>query len=112
MDLLDVDFLQDVLKLFEEINILKQKQRDKSGAGDTSGTIIGTTLGFDKTTQYNTIIDQSAGQIWFYREVNGIISIRVPIESGTKIESNNEGVQNSIIVNDGDSVVIIIKQSG
>ena len=79
MDLLDVDFLQDVLKLFEEINILKQKQRDKSGAGDTSGTIIGTTLGFDKTTQYNTIIDQSAGQIWFYREVNGIISIRVPI---------------------------------
>jgi hypothetical protein len=112
MDLLDVDFLQDVLKLFEEINILKQKQRDKSGAGDTSGTIIGTTLGFDKTTQYNTIIDQSSGQIWFYREVNGIISIRVPIESGTKIESNNEGVQNSIIVNDGDSVVIIIKQSG
>ncbi len=112
MDLLDVDFLQDVLKLFEEVNILKQKQRDKSGGGDTSGTIIGTAVGFDKTTQYNTIIDQSAGQIWFYREVNGIISIRVPIESGTKIESNNEGVQNSIIVNDGDSVVIIIKQSG
>ena len=112
MDLLDVDFLQDVLKLFEEINILKQKQRDKAGAGDISGNIIGTALGFDKTTQYNTIIDESQGQIWFYREVNGIISIRVPIESGTKIESENEGVKNSIIVNDGDSVVIIIKQSG
>ena len=112
MDLLDVDFLQDVLKLFEEVNILKQKQRDKAGAGDTSGTIIGTALGFDKTTQYNTIIDEASGQIWFYREVNGIIDIRVPIEQGTKIESNNEGVQNSIIVNDGDSVVIIIKQSG
>lgn len=112
MDLLDVDFLQDVLKLFEEINILKQKQRDKAGAGDTSGNIVGTSLGFDKTTQYNTIIDQSQGQIWFYREVNGIIDIRVPIEQSTKIESNNEGVQNSIIVNDGDSVVIIIKQSG
>ena len=112
MDLLDVDFLQDVLKLFEEINIVKQRQRDKAGAGDTSGNIVGTTLGFDKTTQYNTIIDNSQGQIWFYREVNGIISIRVPIETSTRIESENEGVKNSIIVNDGDSVVIIIKQSG
>ncbi len=112
MDLLDVDFLQDVLKLFEEINIVKQKQRDKAGAGDTSGNIVGTTLGFDKTTQYNTIIDNSQGQIWFYREVNGIIDIRVPIESSVNIESENEGVKNSIIVNDGDSVVIIIKQSG
>ena len=112
MDLLDVDFLQDVLKLFEEINVIKQKQRAKAGSGSTDGNIIGTTLGFDKNTQYNTIIDEAAGQIWFYREVNGIIDIRIPIESSVKIESENEGVQNSIIVNDGDSVVIIIKQSG
>ena len=112
MDLLDVDFLQDVLKLFEEINIVKQRQRAKAGSGDTSGNIVGTSLGFDKTTQYNTIIDEAAGQIWFYREVNGIIDIRIPIESSVKIESDNEGVPNSIIVNDGDSVVIIIKQSG
>ena len=112
MDLLDVDFLQDVLKLFEEINVIKQKQRAKAGSGDTSGNIVGTSLGFDKTTQYNTIIDEGAGQIWFYREVNGIIDIRIPIESSVKIESENEGVTNSIIVNDGDSVVIIIKQSG
>ena len=112
MDLLDVDFLQDVLKLFEEINVIKQKQRAKAGSGSTDGNIIGTALGFDKNTQYNTIIDEAAGQIWFYREVNGIIDIRIPIESSVKIESENEGVQNSIIVNDGDSVVIIIKQSG
>ena len=111
MDLLDVDFLQDILKIFEEVNILKQRQRAKAGSGDTSGNIIGTMVGFDKTTQYNTIIDNSQGQIWFYREVNGIISIRVPIESGTKIESENDGIKNSIIVNDGDSVIIIIKQS-
>ena len=112
MDLLDVDFLQDVLKLFEEINVIKQSQREKAGGGSTDGNIIGTALGFDKNTQYNTIIDEAAGQIWFYREVNGIIDIRIPIESSVKIESENEGVTNSIIVNDGDSVVIIIKQSG
>jgi len=112
MDLLDVDFLQDVLKLFEEINIIKQKARDKGQTGSTEGNIVGTALGFDKTTQYNTIIDEAAGQIWFYREVNGIIDIRIPIQSSVNIESENEGVKNSIIVNDGDSVVIIIKQSG
>jgi hypothetical protein len=79
-----------------------------SGTGD----IVGTVLGFDKTTQYNTIIDQGMGQIWFYREVNGIISIRIPIGSNTTIESENEGQKNLISVGDGQSVVIIIKQSG
>ena len=109
MDLLDVDFLQDVLVAIEEVNILKT--RSSAGAG-ASSDIVGTILGFDKNTQYNTIIDQGMGQIWFYREVNGIISVRIPIGSNTTIESENEGKQNLISVGDGQSVVIIIKQSG
>tara|TARA_B110000285_G_scaffold4346_1_gene4639 strand:+ start:2095 stop:3255 length:1161 start_codon:yes stop_codon:yes gene_type:complete len=110
MDLLDVDFLQDVLVTIEEVNILKRST--KSAENASGGDITGTQIGFDKDTQYNTIIDQSMGQIWFYRNVNGIISIRVPIESGTRLESDNEGKTNLILVNDGESVVIIIKQSG
>lgn len=110
IDLLDVDFLQDVLVTIEEVNILKRST--KSAENASGGDITGTQIGFDKDTQYNTIIDQSMGQIWFYRNVNGIISIRVPIESGTRLESNNEGKTNLILVNDGESVVIIIKQSG
>ena len=109
MDLLDVDFLQDVLVAIEEVNILKT--RSSAGAG-ASSDIVGTILGFDKNTQYNTIIDQGMGQIWFYREVNGIISVRIPIGSNTTIESENEGKQNLISVGDGQSVVIINKQSG
>ena len=109
MDLLDVDFLQDVLVAIEEVNILKT--RSSAGAG-ASSDIVGTILGFDKNTQYNTIIDQGMGQIWFYREVNGVISVRIPIGSNTTIESENEGKQNLISVGDGQSVVIIIKQSG
>ena len=31
--------------------------------------IEGTAFGFDKDTQYNTIVDKGLGQIWFYREV-------------------------------------------
>ena len=76
------------------------------------GNIVGTALGFDKQTQYNTIIDQGAGQIWFYREVNGVISVRIPIDSNTTLESENEGKKNLISVGDGQSVVIIIRQSG
>ena len=110
MDLLDVDFLQDILVALEEVNILKNKQILSSAGG--TGNIVGTALGFDKQTQYNTIIDQGAGQIWFYREVNGVISVRIPIDSNTTLESENEGKKNLISVGDGQSVVIIIRQSG
>ena len=110
MDLLDVDFLQDVLVTIEEVNILKRSTRSNNSA--EGGIIEGTSLGFDKESQYNTIIDSSMGQIWFYRDVNGLIDIRVPVEQGTRIESENEGKTNLILVNDGESVVIIIKQSG
>ena len=111
MDLLDVDFLQDVLVTIEEVNILKRStQAAERGAG--AANITGTNVGFDKDTQYNTIIDQGAGQIWFYREVNGIISVRIPIDSNTTLRSENEGKENLITVGDGQSIVIIIRQGG
>ena len=111
MDLLDVDFLQDVLVAIEEVNILKRStQSAQAGSGEFD--IQGTILGFDKNTQYNTIVDTGTGQIWFYREVNGIISVRVPIDGSTTLRSENEGKENLITVGDGQSVVIIINQSG
>ena len=111
MDLLDVDFLQDVLVAIEEVNILKRSTRSAQSSSGTAD-IQGTTVGFDKDTQYNTIIDQGMGQIWFYREVNGIISVRIPIDSNTTLRSENEGKENLITVGDGKSIVIIIRQGG
>ena len=108
MDLLDVDFLQDILVKLEEVNVLRQKNQQ----AESTSNIVGTAVGFDKTTQYNTIVDESAGQIWFYREVNGIISIKIPIDTNATIESNNEDVENLITVGDGQSVIIIIRQGG
>ena len=111
MDLLDVDFLQDVLVAIEEVNILKRStQSAQAGSGEFD--IQGTILGFDKNTQYSTIVDTGTGQIWFYREVNGIISVKVPIDGSTTLRSENEGKENLITVGDGQSVVIIINQSG
>ena len=111
MDLLDVDFLQDVLVTIEEVNILKRSTQSANNATGTAD-IQGTVLGFDKDTQYNTIVDSSMGQIWFYREVNGIISVRIPIDSNTTLRSENEGKENLITVGDGQSIVIIIRQGG
>ena len=108
-DLLDEDFLQDVLVAIEEVNVLKR--RSSAGAGGKAEW-TGTKLGFDKDTQYNSIIDQGMGQIWFYREVNGIISVRIPIGSNTTLRSENEGKENLITVGDGQSVIIIIRQGG
>ena len=109
MDLLDVDFLQDVLVALEEVSIFNRKSASAGEAGDIVGTVA---PGFDKDTQYNTIIDQGAGQIWFYREVNGIVSIRIPIGSNVTLDTENEGKKNNIIVGDGQSVIITIRQGG
>jgi hypothetical protein len=108
MDLLDVDFLQDVLVAIETVDILRRGTRAAQGTEEFSGTA----LGFDKETQYNSIIDQGMGQLWFYREVNAVISVRVPIGSNTTLESTNEDKKSVITVGDGQSVIIIINQSG
>jgi len=108
MDLLDVDFLQDVLVAIETIDVLRRGSRAAQGTEEFSGTA----LGFDKETQYNSIIDQGMGQLWFYREVNAVISVRVPIGSNTTLESTNEDKKAVITVGDGSSVIIIINQSG
>jgi hypothetical protein len=108
MDLLDVDFLQDVLVAIETIDILRRGTRAAQGTSEFTGT----GLGFDKETQYNSIIDTGMGQLWFYREVNAVVSVRVPIGSNTTLESTNEDKKTVITVGDGSSVIIIINQSG
>ena len=108
MDLLDVDFLQDVLVAIEEVDILKRGTKQAQGGQKFTGT----KLGFDKESQYNTFIDKGLGQLVFYRDVNGVIGIKVSLDSNTRIESENEGKTNIITVGDGTSVVIIIKQGG
>ena len=108
MDLLDVDFLQDVLVAIEEVDILKRGTAQAQGGQEFTGT----SLGFDKDTQYNTFLDKGLGQLVFYRDVNGIIGIRVSLGSNTRIESENEGKKNIITIGDGTSVVITIRQGG
>ena len=110
-DLLDVDFLQDlldvVLEIDKKVGINVERKSDPFGVA----RIQGTGFGFDKDTQYNTIVDKGLGQIWFYREVQGIISIKIPIFAQANIRTITDEKESSIQVGDGSSLNITITQT-
>ena len=106
IDLLDVDFLQDLLEVIEEKDLLSRK---KSSGGFDTVSIEGTKPGLDPDTQYNTIVDDS-GQIWFYRQVQGTISIKLPIAANARIQTITDEKESIITVGDGEAVNIIIRQ--
>lgn len=111
IDYLGVDFLQDLLELMEDIDELGKDGLASSGERVGKDNITGTlNPGFDPKTQFNTIID-SSGQIWFLRDVNGKISVKVPIGSSARIETDIENRSNVICVNDCSSINIYIRQS-
>jgi len=110
IDLLSVDFLQDLLAIVEEGDLLQRKRGGGGGAEGFNGVEIeGTVPGFDKDSQYNTMVDDS-GQIWFYREVTGIISIKLPISANARVQTITDEKESIITVGDGESVSIIITQ--
>jgi len=110
-DLLDVDFLQDlldvVLEIDRKVGIDAERKADPFGVA----RIEGTAFGFDKDTQYNTIVDKGLGQIWFYREVQGIISIKIPIYAQATIRTTTDEKGSLIKVGDGSSINITITQT-
>ena len=109
-DLLEVDFLQDLLDVVLDIDRkvgIDVEQEQKFGSVRLEGTVAG----FDKDSQYNTIIDKGIGQIWFYREVNGIISIRIPMFAQASIRTITDEKESLIKVGDGSSINITITQT-
>ena len=109
-DLLDVDFLQDLLDVVLDIDRKVGLDRQQSQAFGVV-RIDGTLPGFDKDTQYSTIVDKGLGHIWFYREVNGIISIKIPMFAQASIRTITDEKESSIQVGDGSSLNITITQT-
>lgn len=109
IDLLDVDFLQDLLEIIEETDLLSRGQKGTSAEGFDSVTIEGTKPGLDPDTQYNTIVEDT-GYIWFYRQVDGIISIRVPIDANVYLRTETDQKESVITVGDGSGAIIEILQ--
>ena len=99
--------LQDLLEIIEEADLL---DRRKSAGGFENVDIVGTLPGFDKDTQYQTIVEDN-GKIWFYREVTGIISIRLAQDANARINTITDEKESIITVGDGESISIIIRQT-
>jgi len=112
IDLLDVDFLVDLLDVVEELEKTTVQLSDvqASSGGTFDVNLRGAVLGFNKDSQYNVFVQD--GDIYFYRNVNGVIEIVVAAGGAGILETNVDGYQGIIEFGNGDpSIEIIINQS-
>ena len=110
IDLLSVDFLTDLLDVIEELD---KKVRGADPVESSSGGIgtidlKGASIGNNSDSQYNIFVEDN--KIIFYREVNGVIRLKIPASSATRIETFVEGYEGIIDLNGGDDSIIVIRQ--
>ena len=111
IDLLNVDFLTDLLDVVEELTrttvTLKDVQAD-SGGGTV--TLKGAVFGFNKDSQFNIFVQD--GDLYFYRNVNGVIEIIIQNGNSGFIDTYVEGYQGVIEFGNGDPAIeIFINQT-
>lgn len=109
VDFLDGNFLVDLLDIVEELvrttDRLADKQETSGGEFDLKGAV----LGKNADSQYN--IFKEDGGIVFYRDVNGVISLKFAAGASVKLETFVEGYEGVILMNGGDSINIVIRQN-
>ncbi|MEK9784358.1 MAG: hypothetical protein VW312_06900 [Opitutales bacterium] len=113
IDYLGVDLLANFLDVIDTSLDMDPIGSDKLTQASKPSKITGTlNPGYDPVTMYNTILDSSE-YIWFLREVDGQgrISIKIPINSHSRIETQTEGTPSIICVNDCSSINIFIQQT-
>ena len=110
IDLLDVDFLTDLLDVVEELVRTTAKFEDAQQVAQGQFRLAGADVGFNKESQYN--IFEQDGDVVFFRSVNGIIRIQLAIDSETRLETFVEGYEGIIDLNGGADSIIVIRQGG
>ncbi|WP_339638734.1 hypothetical protein, partial [Croceibacter atlanticus] len=102
---LDVNFLEDLLDVIEEVDLLRDDEIDQV---ETSVAVTGTAIGQDLTTQITTLIDGQ--QISLRRNVNESVRLDIDGSDAYTIIFIQDGVSKTITINGGGSSVIKIKQ--
>ena len=108
IDLLDVDFLRDLLDVIEELDKTTVKLSDAQATSGGDFSLRGATVGKNQDSQYNIFVED--GGVVFYRDVQGVIRIKVAIGSSTKLVTNVEGYEGIIDLDGGDDSLIVITQ--
>ena len=105
IDYLDVDFLQNLLDTYSDLDAELLKEKEEKGETLVEGTLEG----FDGDTQFNTIVDGE--KVTLIRNVQNIVEISVSNNEETTINLDTEGREfDPITVNGGGSSTINIKQ--
>ena len=86
---------------------LKDVQAD-SGGGIV--TLKGAVLGFNKESQYNIFVQD--GDLYFYRNVNGVIEIIIQQGNSGYIDTTVDGYSGVIEFGNGDPAIEIIINQG
>jgi hypothetical protein len=102
---LDVNFLEDLLDVIEEVDLLTDDEIDQI---ETSVAVTGTAVGQDPTTQITTLIQGQ--QISLRRNVNESVRLDIDGSDAYTIIFIQDGVSKTITINGGGSSVIKIKQ--
>tara|TARA_Y100000114_G_scaffold58424_1_gene53417 strand:- start:569 stop:1693 length:1125 start_codon:yes stop_codon:yes gene_type:complete len=109
IDFLEADFLRDLLDVIEELEATTVKLVDQQATTSVGGVrLSGATLGKNNDSQYNIFVED--GGLVFYRDVQGVIRIKVPIDSSTKLITNVEGYEGTIDLEGGSDSIIVITQ--
>jgi len=109
IDFLEADFLRDLLDVIEELEATTVKLVDQQATTSVGGVrLSGATLGKNNDRQYNIFVED--GGLVFYRDVQGVIRIKVPIDSSTKLITNVEGYEGTIDLEGGSDSIIVITQ--
>ena len=112
IDLLDVDFLKDLLDVVEALEKTKVVLADvqASAGGNLSGfRLKGAQVGFNKDSQFNVF--EQDGNLVFFRSVNGVINIIIGAGGSGFIDVITNDYEGTMQFNDGDGIEIFINQS-
>ena len=109
-DALGGDFLVDLLDIIEELErTLGDLSDQQASTGMGKAVLKGATYGLNTDSQYN-IFNEDGGLV-FYRDVNGVISLRFLSGGGITVDTEVDGYKGIITADGGGDIVVVIKQS-
>ena len=111
IDLLDVDFLRDLLDVVEALEKTRAVLADAqagAGGGLAGFRLKGASIGFNKDSQFNVF--EQDGNLVFFRSVNGVINIIIGAGGSGFIDVATNDYEGVMQFNDGDGIEIYIRQ--
>ncbi len=109
-DALGGDFLVDLLDIIEELErTLGDLSDQQASTGMGKAVLKGATYGLNTDSQYN-IFNEDGGLV-FYRDVNGVISLRFLSGGAITVDTEVDGYKGIITADGGGDIVVVIKQS-